>query len=100
VSHPFASLVVMGFCWIDDEHPTTDDNPWFARLRDAYLEPWGDVVALRPAFDLAQRVGTVTHTIAWIRQRAALPEDWKPRFDVNYRATLETVVAYADEESS
>ena len=36
---------------------TVRRRPWFARLRDAYLEPWG--TGLRDTFDLGLRVGAV-----------------------------------------
>ena len=48
-------------------------DPWFARLRDAYLEPWGR--GLADAFALALRVGTFAHTFAWTRHRDYLPQD-------------------------
>ncbi len=55
------------------------DDPWFARLRDAYLEPWG--TGLRDTFDLGLRVGAVAHAIASLRQRDALPEDARHSLD-------------------
>jgi hypothetical protein len=61
--------------------PTTcrQPTPWFARLRDAYLEPWGR--GLSDTLALAIRVGTFAHTFAWARQRDALPNE--ARRDVN-----------------
>jgi hypothetical protein len=62
ISHPFASLVVM-FRFLEEITKLPPDDPWFARLRDAYLEPWGR--GLVGAFALAIRVGTFAHSIGW-----------------------------------
>jgi hypothetical protein len=51
----------------------------FARLRDAYLEPWGPDLA--EAFSLALRVGSFAHPVAWSRQREFLPPPERPTFD-------------------
>jgi hypothetical protein len=66
-------------------------DPWFARLRDAYLEPWGRGHA--DAFALAVRVGTFAHAIAWARQRDDLPADARPEFDTWFRVVLRRAVA-------
>lgn len=65
VSHPFASLVVT-FRFLEERTKLSPDDPWFARLRDAYLEPWGE--GLREAFALALRVGAFARAIAYMRQ--------------------------------
>jgi hypothetical protein len=75
VSHPFFSLTVtfrlVGEC---------------ARLRDAYLEPWGS--GLHDVLELALRVGGFAHAIAWARQRDFLePADRRP-FDVPFAEVL------------
>jgi hypothetical protein len=93
VSHPFASLFVP-FCFLDDENRLPPDDPWHARLRDAYLEPWG--TGLVDTFDLAIRVGTVAHAFAWFRQFDALPDDAKPDFMRWFPELLRLVVAQAD----
>jgi hypothetical protein len=49
-SHPFASLVVT-FRFLEERSGLRPNDPWFAKLRDAYLEPWGD--GLVAAFDRA-----------------------------------------------
>ena len=64
ISHPFASLVVT-FRFLEETNKLTPTDPWFARLRDAYLEPWGP--GLADAFALAIRVGTFAHAFAWGR---------------------------------
>jgi len=64
VSHPFFSLVAT-------MHNEGVRVP-FARLRDAYLEPWdGDV----RTFELALRVGWGAYAIAWLRQYDHLGSD-------------------------
>jgi hypothetical protein len=72
ISHPFASLVVT-FQFLDHVNHLPPGDPWYARLRDAYLEPWGD--DLVDTFDLAFRVGTIAHVFAWFRQFDHLPDD-------------------------
>jgi hypothetical protein len=78
VAHPFFSLVV-SFRFLEETNGFAPANPWFDRLRDAYLEPWGR--GHDEAFALALRVGTFAHAIAWIRQRDHLPPDARPAFD-------------------
>ena len=69
--------------------PPTD--PWFARLRDAYLEPWGR--GLADTFALAIRVGTFAHTFAHARQWDALPDEARPEFDKTFPIVLRRAVA-------
>jgi hypothetical protein len=69
--------------------PPTD--PWFGRLRDAYLEPWGR--GLVGAFAVAIRVGTFAHAFAWARQRDALPEAARAAFDKVFAIVLRRAVA-------
>lgn len=72
ISHPFASLVVT-FRFLDEVTRLPPADPWFGRLRDAYLEPWGR--RLGGAFALAIRVGAFAHVFAWARQRDHLPKE-------------------------
>jgi Ser/Thr protein kinase RdoA (MazF antagonist) len=63
VSHPFHTLTVT----LRATAARLDLAPGgreLQRLRDAYLEPFGD---LREAADLAYRTGTVARTLAWDR---------------------------------
>jgi hypothetical protein len=90
ISHPFASLVVT-FRFLEERTKLTPDDPWFARLRDAYLEPWGR--GLDDAFALAFRVGTVARAIAYIRQRAAIPREELPLFDTDFAIVLRRALA-------
>jgi hypothetical protein len=95
VSHPFASLVET-FRFLEGVNGLMPTDPWFARLRDVYLEPWGS--GFEDTFALAIRVGTFAHAIAWIRQRDTLPVEARPKFDVAYRMVLERAVALTVDE--
>jgi hypothetical protein len=67
LSHPFHTLVVT----LRSVAKRFDLEPGGAellRLRDAYLEPFGsltELAALREAFDLAYRLGTIGRALAW-----------------------------------
>lgn len=90
ISHPFASLVVT-FRFLEEINGLAPADPWFARLRDAYLEPWGS--GLAGAFALAVRVGSFAHAIAWARQRDALPDQARTEFDLRFPIVLRRAVA-------
>jgi hypothetical protein len=90
VAHPFASLFVT-FRFLDEVTKLQPSDPWYERLRDAYLEPWGG--GLDEAFALALRVGTFAHAFAWTRQRDHLPEADRPEFDRWYSLILRRAVA-------
>ena len=90
ISHPFASLVET-FRFLEGDGLAPGD-PFFARLRDAYLEPWG--AGHLDTFELAMRVGAFAHAIAWARQRDHLPEADRREFDVWYPVVLRRAVAY------
>jgi hypothetical protein len=94
ISHPFASLVVT-FRFLDEINKLPPGDPWFARLRDAYLEPWGQ--GLTDAFTLAIRVGSFAHTFAWARQRDHLTEDARPDFDRRFPTVLRRAIAHTCE---
>jgi hypothetical protein len=91
ISHPFMSLVVT-YRFLEETNHLSPRDPWFARLRDAYLEPWGggDLVG---TFDLAIRVGAFAHAIAWARQRDALPASARAEFDEGFAIILRRAVA-------
>ncbi len=86
----FASLVVT-FRFLEEVNKLPPSDPWFTRLRDAYLEPWGR--GLEDAFALAIRVGTFGHTFAWARQRDHLPGEARPDFDRWFSVVLRRAVA-------
>lgn len=85
IGHPFASLIVT-YRFLELENGLAPGDPWFARLRDAYLEPWGP--GLGPAFDRAMRVAAFAHPIAWIRHRDPLSGETKAGFDDGFAVVL------------
>ena len=78
ISHPFFSLFET-FRFLVEVNRLSPGDPWFGRLRDAYLEPWGP--GHRSTFDLAMRVGGAAHAIAWLHQRDALSMPDRLAFD-------------------
>ena len=90
IAHPFFSLVVV-FRFLDEVNALPPSDPWYQRLRDAYLEPWGS--GLEDAFSLALRVGTFAHTFAWTRHRDRLPLAELSDFDRWFAVVLRRVVA-------
>jgi hypothetical protein len=90
ISHPFASLVVT-FRFLEERTKLPPSDPWFARLRDAYLEPWG--TDLTDLFALALRVGGFAHAFAWARQQDHLPEEARPEFDKGFAIILRRALA-------
>jgi len=90
VSHPFASLVVT-FRFLEEITKLEPGDPWFARLRDAYLEPWGP--DLRDVFRLAYRVGSFARAIAYIPVRSAVPKEELAEFDTDFTVVLRRAIA-------
>lgn len=90
IGHPFASLVVT-FRFLEAHNGLAPNDPWFARLRDAYLEPWG--ANLAGAFERALRVGMFAHVIAWLRHRDPLTPAQRAAFDVEYAVVLRRAIA-------
>ena len=79
ISHPFVSLVVT-FRFLEEINKLSPSDPWFARLRDAYLEPWGsgldgDVRTRDPRRQVRARDSR------GLRQRDHLPAEARSRFD-------------------
>ncbi len=91
-SHPFVSLVVT-FRFLEEHNGLAPNDPWFARLRDAYLEPWGG--GLSDAFDLAQRIGRFAHAFGWVTMRRLLPEEVRAAYDVPFAVVLRRALAVA-----
>ena len=85
ISHPFFSLFET-FRFLVVRNGLSPGDPWFGRLRDAYLEPWGP--GHRATFDLAMRVGGAAHAIAWLHQRDALSMTDRLAFDDAFGAIL------------
>ncbi len=90
ISHPFMSLVET-FRFLEEVTKLPPDDPWFTRLRDVYLEPWGR--GLDDVFALAMRVGAFAHAIAWLRQRNHLPPDDRAEFDEVFQIVLRRAAA-------
>ena len=100
IGHPFASLVVtFRFLELDDYNGLAPDDPWFGRLRDAYLEPWGGA-PLVPAFDRAMRVARFAHAIAWLRHRDPLGPEARVDFDRDYAVVLRRAIDVIPEPGS
>jgi len=90
VAHPFFSFgEISRFLEGVNGLPATD--PWHARLRDAYLEPWG--CGHGETFELAFRIGAFAQAIAWLRQREHLPQEELDDFDVGFRHVLARALA-------
>jgi hypothetical protein len=85
LSHPFVSLVVT-FRFLEERNGLEPADPWFATLRDAYLEPWGTGLAV--AFELAQRLGRFAHAFGWLSLLRLLPPDQRPAYNVPFRTVL------------
>jgi hypothetical protein len=93
IGHPFVSLVET-FRFLEEVNGLAPTDAWFARLRDAYLEPWGS--GLEETFALALRVGAFAHAIAWVRQRDALPREAVPIFDRSFTIVLRRALERTD----
>lgn len=70
VAHPFASMLALG--WVPMEDSERE------RLRDAYLEPFGDLAPhaeLVDTLELACRVGKIARALTWHRSVSAFAPD-------------------------
>ena len=92
IGHPFASLVTT-FRFLEELNGLAPADPWFERLRDAYLEPWGR--GLARTFELAMRVGMVAQLCAWLRHRDAMPEAAAHTFDQQFAIVLRRALSRA-----
>jgi hypothetical protein len=90
VSHPFASLVAT-FRYLQERNGLASQDPWYRRLRDAYLEPWG--TGLGEVFVLAMQVGAFAYAIAPRLQRRTLSGRERVDFDVDLSARLRRALA-------
>jgi hypothetical protein len=93
ISHPFFSLVVT-FRFLEERTGLQPHDRWFARLRDAYLEPWGE--DLDDLFELAVRVGRFAHAIAWARQRELLLPRERTEYDNWFGHVLRRALGVAE----
>ena len=85
IAHPFFSLFEV-FRFLGEVNHLPPGDPWFPRLRDAYLEPWGQ--DRRALFEVAHVAGGFAHAIAWLRQRENLPDADRPAFDEGFSTIL------------
>ena len=100
IGNPFASLyVTFRFLELEDYNGLAPGDPWFGRIRDAYLEPWGGA-ALVPAFQRAIRIAAFTHVIAWLRHRDPMGPAARADFDVEYAVVLRRALARIAEPGS
>jgi hypothetical protein len=85
VSHPFHTMVVTlrSVAMRFDLEPGGTE---LLRLRDAYLEPFGDGESLSRAFELAYAVGTIGRALAWHR--------YVRESDPRYRSEIAEAVPY------
>ena len=90
ISHPFASLVVT-FRFLEEANGLPPYDPWFARLRRAYLEPWGKNIDDTLALALA--VGAFAHAIACVRQRDHLDSTDHEAYDEDFRTVVSRALA-------
>ncbi len=83
VSHPFHSLTVVlrAIAWKLELQP---GGPELERLRNAYLEPFGE--GLADAADLAYRTGTIARALAWHRMVAAREPEFVDQEDATAAA--------------
>jgi hypothetical protein len=91
ISHPFASLVVT-FRFLEERTKLAPNDPWFDKLRDAYLEPWGGR-DLRDVFALSMHVGAFARAIAYLRVRAVLSPEERRAFDDDFAIVLRRALA-------
>ena len=90
ISHPFRTL------YVTFEHlflPRGD--PWLARLRDAYLEPWGRPAELRETFALAERLGPFGHVFKSLPLLDTIPKPEQPKYLPDLAPTLTKCAAVA-----
>lgn len=85
ISHPFFSLFET-FRFLTERNELAPGDPWFERLRDAYLEPWGP--GHDATFDLAMRIAGFARAIAWLDQRDAMPAQDRTEFDAGFAMIL------------
>lgn len=81
IGHPFFSLFET-FRFLSERNGLPPSDAWFARLRDAYLEPWGP--GQQETFALALELAAAARSIAWLHQRDALPESDRRNFDAGF----------------
>jgi hypothetical protein len=89
ISHPFASLVVT-FRVLEEMNELPPGGPWFARLREAYLEPWAAGTTARSR---SRSAPARSRAFAWARQRDYLAEEARREFDKRFATVLRRALA-------
>jgi hypothetical protein len=90
LSHPFVSLVVT-FRFLEERNGLDPRDPWFARLRDAYLEPWGG--GLRDAFERSIPAARWAHAFGWVATLRIVPADQVSHYNVPFATVLRRALA-------
>jgi hypothetical protein len=90
ISHPFASLVIT-FRFLEKVRGLRPGDPWFGRLRDVYLEPWG--AGHERTFELALLVGSFARAFAVARTRSYLPTEAVAEYDEDFVVVLRRALA-------
>jgi hypothetical protein len=75
VTHPFFSMMVATRA-AGHRYGIRPGSAGYRRLCDAYLDPWsafGSTAELRPALELALRLGPLTRALGWSRVLGGLP---------------------------
>jgi hypothetical protein len=76
ITHPFFSLRTVSVS-VENTLQVVETDPDFARLRDAYLEPWTRYASrehLLAAYRLAQRLSPISSALGWYRVISSLDE--------------------------
>jgi hypothetical protein len=89
IGHPFASLLVT-LRTVVHVHSLEPGDPWLARLRDAYLRPWEAPVE---AFELAQRIASLSRALTWRRFLEAMTTGERVEFRGSLEAYLRRFLA-------
>ena len=82
VTHPFFSLVVM-LRSLENSLDLTPEAPELTTLRDWYLSLWQDWAPadqLKPALQLAERIGYINRALTWRMVISELPAALKPEY--------------------
>jgi Phosphotransferase enzyme family len=100
VAHPFASMLMgLGFLRFAGLVGDDDGDPTLLRLRDAYLEAFGDLAPraeLVATLELACRVGKVARALTWERAVRASRDDDSTEDGSFVDAPMQTMAALLD----
>lgn len=90
IAHPFCSLLVTCRRLLDD-FASSDGIRRFARLRDAYLEPWSTLAparSLRPLFGAALWVAHLAYALDWKQMLTGVPESARAEWELQIPQSL------------